>query len=109
MSATAGRWPTTPSSMTAQLGQATATVDSAGGAGVIHADVGDAALAGHVRQGRAAAAAATARTQAGAFHLDVLDAERVENRARALDLAVVAAEIAGVVIGDAGRRASRRP
>ena len=79
----------------------------AGGAGMLHAHVGDAPLAGHIGQRRAASAAAAARTHAGPLHLDPLEAERVEQPARRFDLAIVAAEIAGVVIGDCSGRCAR--
>ena len=65
-------------------------------------------LAGDVGDRRAATAAATARAEAGALHFLDLDAECAQHVARRLVLAVVAAQVAGVVVGDAAGLAAAR-
>ncbi|CAI8943778.1 hypothetical protein EMIT053CA3_70034 [Pseudomonas donghuensis] len=70
-------------------------------ADVVHAHVGDTLFARNIGNRRTAATAAAARAEARTLHLLDLNAEGAQYFARRLVLAVVAAQVARVVIGHA--------
>src|SRR5471032_1235740 len=75
--------------------------------GVVDTDVRDTLLAGDVRERRSAATAAAPAAHAVALHLNDLDSDRFEQLARRFRLAVIAAEIARIVIRDGLTRGKR--
>src|SRR5690348_11747252 len=75
---------------------------------MFHADIGNAPLAGDIAERGTTAATAAGGAIARAGHLAPLDAQPVEYGAGCVELAIVTAEIAGVVIGDAAAQRLRR-